>query len=909
MNNQFTPLTEDQYNKAVSAGFSPDQIIANEQIRKQQAQTSSTGAGGGNLGVMNNLQQAGTNIMNGLTQPSQELNQDPNYKGIGSGLIHPIDTLQQNFTPAFDSLKDIGTQFQNQVNDVRQNGYFNALGQAPARSLNAVGDLIGAGYGALGGAINTVSDATLGKNIGAYTVKPVLNTIGGVLGGIASTGVAGVEGLGQAAFDMNDQQANKYLPDPQKVGSIALALAPEIGSKAKDTTSPVVDRITSMVSPDQAQLVQTAKNTLDDTLGQWKNSTKAVAGAASKGHDVADTIIAQGVLPTPVDYGDGTYRWDTSKATQAQFYNIENTANKLDEALQNLPSNNSLAELKNNIIQDIQNNRFVKREGNTQEFINDVNNKFNSYLADYGENPTNIEINDIKKGLYKSSNTWNSSRNIFKPSPADLNAYDIAALTLKKRIEDIGLKNDVPEVNYLNDEMSKSYDAIKALKSIDGNVVKGGKLTHLVFVNTARVVGGLIGHAVTGGLDGALFGGVIGDQAGKVAERFVKTNTGLGSNKIIDAVKKNAEPVSNGDVNVKFSPPVGTKIPIGREIPKSVDVNHLEKNQISQTVSKTKSINKNNIDTSIPQTAEKARLITKESYDQTLKAFKKDLGNMNSGIDPVQVARAVKLATYHVQEGIITAIELSKKLADEGIKLSKKVFDDVYSKAVQNAKLNDDQFIKLQEFKDNSTEANMLKARAVAQDLGLSDKFILNKEKFMDWTNNVVSNQVARQDLVARTKTPTIPKELKPLVEEAKKYKSAEEFAKAQGTPVYHGTNAKFEMFNDTNMKNGWLGKGIYFTPEKTFAKENGKFIKEVILETKNPFVIKGDSPNDVLSEIKAKFPQADEFNMAKILKDNGYDSIKFKHWDKGEMTTVFSKDQIKSKQQLTDLWQKANKK
>lgn len=35
------------------------------------------------------------------------------------------------------------------------------------------------------------------------------------------------------------------------------------------------------------------------------------------------------------------------------------------------------------------------------------------------------------------------------------------------------------------------------------------------------------------------------------------------------------------------------------------------------------------------------------------------------------------------------------------------------------------------------------------------------------------------------------------LIQEAKKYKSAEEFIKAQGTPVYHGTAGKFDVFDD----------------------------------------------------------------------------------------------------------------
>lgn len=143
------------------------------------------------------------------------------------------------------------------------------------------------------------------------------------------------------------------------------------------------------------------------------------------------------------------------------------------------------------------------------------------------------------------------------------------------------------------------------------------------------------------------------------------------------------------------------------------------------------------------------------------------------------------------------------------------------------------------------------------------------------------------------------------LIEEARKYDTAEEFIKAQGMPVYHGTNKKFETFNDKNLKTGWLGKGIYFTPNKSYARENGKILKEVFLYIKRPFIVKGDSTSDVLSEIKEKYSSVDEFNISEVLKEQGYDSIKFNHWDKGEIVAVFDNKIIKTKSQLEEIYKK----
>lgn len=61
------------------------------------------------------------------------------------------------------------------------------------------------------------------------------------------------------------------------------------------------------------------------------------------------------------------------------------------------------------------------------------------------------------------------------------------------------------------------------------------------------------------------------------------------------------------------------------------------------------------------------------------------------------------------------------------------------------------------------------------------------------------------------------------LVEEARNYKSVEEFVKAQGTPVYHGTGVKFDNFDDS-MRGSLTGaksaKGaIWFTDDNATAK------------------------------------------------------------------------------------------
>lgn len=71
------------------------------------------------------------------------------------------------------------------------------------------------------------------------------------------------------------------------------------------------------------------------------------------------------------------------------------------------------------------------------------------------------------------------------------------------------------------------------------------------------------------------------------------------------------------------------------------------------------------------------------------------------------------------------------------------------------------------------------------------------------------------------------------LIQEAKKYNSAEEFVKAKGTPVYHGTSSEFEIPDLAHAKaNGQFGKGIYLGEGEvpTAGSKYGTATKEFVL-------------------------------------------------------------------------------
>ena len=91
------------------------------------------------------------------------------------------------------------------------------------------------------------------------------------------------------------------------------------------------------------------------------------------------------------------------------------------------------------------------------------------------------------------------------------------------------------------------------------------------------------------------------------------------------------------------------------------------------------------------------------------------------------------------------------------------------------------------------------------------------------------------------------------LVAEARKYKSADEFIKAKGKPIYHGTDAIFDEFDiskaGTQKYSDW-GKGIYFDPSKSGAD----YYRKEALSKRSPEVQKAHKDyKDALTRLGTK--------------------------------------------------------
>ena len=141
-----------------------------------------------------------------------------------------------------------------------------------------------------------------------------------------------------------------------------------------------------------------------------------------------------------------------------------------------------------------------------------------------------------------------------------------------------------------------------------------------------------------------------------------------------------------------------------------------------------------------------------------------------------------------------------------------------------------------------------------------------------------------------------VPKDMEPLAQEALKYKSADEFVRSHGTPIYHGSDKKINTFSNKKGSQGviWFADN----PKPITSGESGaqgiKYINERVTTGK-------------------KFAGWDEYEKYGLgqIKDMGFDGIKLptsmQDGTKYNDYIFFDNNTLKTKSELTDLWNQAH--
>ena len=192
----------------------------------------------------------------------------------------------------------------------------------------------------------------------------------------------------------------------------------------------------------------------------------------------------------------------------------------------------------------------------------------------------------------------------------------------------------------------------------------------------------------------------------------------------------------------------------------------------------------------------------------------------------------------------------------------------------------------------------------------LEGKTTVSKQYILDATNRPELKQVER-DLIRQVldeMDDTSPA-LKPLLQEARKYKSAEEFVKAQGTPIYRGEGG-------SNIAQGkaLLAEGKHFASDNEYPKGFGT-VSEYVIKPNAKVLDLGDSTFAEVSK-KLGIPERRYISpkeLSALAKEKGYDVLKYngEYKSTGKQFTHFvdlTGDSTITKSQLTDIWNKAQK-
>lgn len=479
----YTPLTQEQFKKAQLAGFSTDQIIANEKRRKSEMdavpQESSSIYGGGQDGIANVLKQDIVGAANDI------------QKGLSMGGLSV-------------GLKAKSSKGNLQVQQNPTGAQYIAKGLAKA-ALRPVGDVAGLIFTPIGEAINKTG---LGKASEFVADKLVNNTK-----------------LGNAITD--NTKVQQFATQHPNAGTdfgrgLNLAFAGTETGKIEPKTSiprtinqvskikPIVDTVSNKLGElkikEQTrktdQIISKRQQELANIEGSYATTRKANKFSKDQGYESRKRVASTDVLVGAVD-NTGTIRTTQPGGAIDQY-----KAQTLDGAESTVRKN--LVRLGEKVKPEVIQAELLKaidESGLQGKDLTTARRNVAAEIAGYklkadkqGFIPLEL-VHDAKISTTKQINYQ---------TPPEVAAYRKAvAKGLKKTVEN----NSSFNTEQVNAEISKYLEDVKLLERLDGKKVKGGKLGKYFSQISGNMIGGIAGAAV-GGPAGSAIGTIIGGELG-----------------------------------------------------------------------------------------------------------------------------------------------------------------------------------------------------------------------------------------------------------------------------------------------------------------------------------------------------------------------------------------------------------
>lgn len=406
----------------------------------------------------------------------------------------------------FGDLTDYGTQIEKKTEELAgkyKKGEISlgraALGGAGAGAKAGLDvaqfvpvDAIVAGAGkVIAGTVPKVLENVATRTVGEATI-PTLKT--------ATKEALKRSGAFAGAYDVASQleSGEKYNP-LQTAAAVAMGTGVDVGaSKVLPEVFNSVKNVTGRLNPKNAQerLINKAEQDIFDIQNNYAKTRKKIDYSKDSLASNRRRVAASGVLTDSVD-DTGTVRTTQKGGASEKYYDMVIKGNEsiVRDSLEKEGKTINPVVLKRELIRDVESNPLIKGKAKTQA-LRDIEAEIAGYGRDSAGNIPLVELHDAKIATTKIIRDF--------ATPAEYKSYQKSlASGLKKTIE----KYSSADIEKINEELSRYYQDIELIDSLDGKKVKGGKLGKYFSQIAGNVAGGAIGS----------IGGPIGSAAGAIA--------------------------------------------------------------------------------------------------------------------------------------------------------------------------------------------------------------------------------------------------------------------------------------------------------------------------------------------------------------------------------------------------------
>lgn len=338
----------------------------------------------------------------------------------------------------------------------------------------------GMAAGAQGGALAGSGDAIQQEESGVGDVAGGALT-GGLFGGVAG----GLLGFGGASVGSTARKITPYFQRAREEGFVPAA--------QKQAVDSLENKYYEWTGATKSGKVK---------QGKTEAKTERMNQAGTQGRTPMRVLAEDAVVPQT----SGT-KFDTFNQSNKYRKSIEPLQDAADDGVREVGRSTGplpLSQVEARALRDV--NELKVPEGDRQALIRDIQEEFILLRNKYGDNIRIEDLNGEKK-VYWSGTKFDST----KPFKSD--AYYRVAKSAQKTIEDTADGVGFSDVAQLNREIGDRLEAAKTLENLNGQTLKGGRLS--------KIAGVIIGSGVSSSIPGKLAGMLGGNL---MADLLIKSN-------------------------------------------------------------------------------------------------------------------------------------------------------------------------------------------------------------------------------------------------------------------------------------------------------------------------------------------------------------------------------------------------